>query len=741
MLRHPRHDPKPMRALPASARRLLWLSGVLYALYLIGGNLFLNSPLAAAVVDRKPDAFHAQWAWAWTLWPGQIRAHDLRLHGHTRQWLWSAQGEVADGRIMLWPLFWRELRFGTIRTSAVSVDVHRTGSNLKPPPWRRDAWRITFDRVSTTSFRQVRLGGLVADGAGGEAELGFSHQLRGGSTTIFASHVSMPKARLEYRQLELLRDARLDVHFAFDTFLHGQPPGWQKLGRGTIHIVAEGTTPTIALGADKAGALALRRSPQGGHLSADLLLEHGTLAPGGQLQWNAPVAITDADGSGQQRRGQLDLAVRPDAVTIDARIPAPAGAGNVTAPNQLEAHLRFGSRHVFPRRSASEVLRLLSGSVDGRWHFASLRWLTPLVMSAPWLQLDGAGDIVGALRVDAGRLAPGTRVDVPQGALVANILDNLFAGKAQAQARVVTSTGGARLLADLAMKRFTLASRVAPGQAYLRGHALQVHLQSSDDLARFRQAFSARLHFDRADVPDLRAYNRYLPGKSLYFLQGAGQMSTDFSIDGNGDVSAGRLQMSSASARLALGVSRLAGKLAMDTRIDRAQRSGHAFDLKDFTLKLDGVRVEGSRNPPWWARATLQHGRLDWDRPMRLRGSATLAMKDVSLLLSLFAERRALPKWIANLIDDGRATAHAEVEAQRGDFILDHLVVSNDRVDLFAHLRVRDGQPRGDLYARWGVLGLGVALADGKRQFHLLNAQRWYEAQPDLIPAEATSTR
>ncbi|WP_377304083.1 hypothetical protein [Rhodanobacter umsongensis] len=719
-------------------RRLLWLLGVLYALYLIGGNLFLNSPLASAEVNRKPEVFHAQWTWAWTLWPGDIHAHGLRLHGQARQLLWSAQGDAASGRIMLWPLLRHQLRLGPVRTSAVSLDIQPTTIDLKPPPWRRDAWRITADRVSTLSLRQVRLGALVAEGDG-EAELGFTHQLRGGSTAIFPSHVLMPNARVHYARRELLRDARLDVHFAFDPFTHDQLPGWQKLERAKIHAVIEGTTPAIALGADKAAALATRRSSQGGHLSADLLLDHGTLAPGGRLQWNAPVAITDADGTQQQRRGQLDLAVQAAAVMVDARIPPPAGPGGATAPNQLEAHLQFASRHVFPRRSASEVLRLLSGSVEGRWHFASLGWLTPLAMSRPWLRLDGAGDIVGALRIDAGRLAPGTRVDVPKAALVANILDNVFAGAAQARARVVAGAGGARLLADLAVERFTLAPRMAAGQAYLRGRALQVNLQSSDDLARFREAFTARLHFADADIPDLRAYNRYLPGKSLYFLQGTGRMSTDFSIDGHGDVSAGRMQMSSAAARLALGVSRLAGKLTMDTRIDRAQRAGHAFELKNFTLNLDGVRVEGSSAPPWWARVTLQQGRLDWDHPMRLRGSATLVMKDVSLLLSLFADRSAFPSWIANLINVGQATAHARVEAQRGDFILDHLVGSNERIDVFAHLRVSDGKPSGDLYARWGVLGLGVALADGKRHFHLLHARRWYQAQPDLLPAEATS--
>ncbi|HEY8682723.1 MAG TPA: hypothetical protein VIM06_06085, partial [Rhodanobacter sp.] len=708
-----------------------------YVLYLIVGNIFLNSPLAPAEVNRKPQVFHAQWAWAWTLWPGQIHAHDLRLHGQARQLLWSAQGDAASGRIMLWPLFRHELRFGLVRTSAVSLDIQPTSIDLKPPPWRSDAWRITVDRVSTISLRQVRMGNLVADGDG-EAELGFTHQLRGGPTAIFPSRVVMAKARLHYGPLQLLHDARVDVHFAFDPFTHEQPPGWQKIERAQIHVVAEGATPTIALGADKSGALAVRLSSLTGHLSTDFLLDHGTLAPGGRLQWNAPVAITDADGTQQRRRGQFDLAVQADALMIDTRIPPPPGADSATAPNQLQAHLQFASRQLLPRPSVSDALRLLSGTVEGRWHFASLRWLTPLTASRPWLRLNGAGDIDGALGIDAGRLRPGSHVEVPQAALAANLLDNVFTGSARAQGRVVAGKDGARTLLDMTADRFTLAPRNSPGQAYLRGHALQVDLQSSADLAHFGHDAIARLHFADADVPDLRAYNRYLPGKSLSFLAGNGHMTTEFTIDGNGDISAGHLQMNSDAARIALGVSRLLGKLRMDTRIDHARRSGHSFDLQDFTLGLDGVRVEGSRAPPWWARVSLQHGQLDWDRPMRVRGSAVLVMKDVSLLLSLFADRSAFPKWIANVINDGQATAHAEVEAQRGDFILDHLVASNKRIDLFAHLRITDGKPSGDLYARWGILGLGVAMDNGKRQFHLLHAARWYQSQPDLLPPVVT---
>jgi hypothetical protein len=50
-----------------------------------------------------------------------------------------------------------------------------------------------------------------------------------------------------------------------------------------------------------------------------------------------------------------------------------------------------------------------------------------------------------------------------------------------------------------------------------------------------------------------------------------------------------------------------------------------------------------------------------------------------------------------------------------------------------ARLRIADGKPEGDIYARWGILDVGVAMANGERQFHLLHAARWYEAQPDLL--------
>jgi hypothetical protein len=339
------------------------------------------------------------------------------------------------------------------------------------------------------------------------------------------------------------------------------------------------------------------------------------------------------------------------------------------------------------------------------------------------------------LRIDHGRLLPGSRLDIPRLDLAAIILGNRFSGEAVAKGRVVAEASGNYSAMDMTVRKFVLSPGSSPGQPYLRGSAMQLNLRSSDDLSAFRDTVLAHLQFTNAEVPDLQAYNHYLPGKSLYFISGHGSMSTELNINGEGDVSAGRMQMRTQGAQLALGTSRLTGNLSMDTRLSVAQRTGHAFDLRNFSLSMDGVQMEGANDPSWWTTITLERGRLDWDRPMQLNGTAIMRMKNVSVLLALFAKRSAFPAWIGHIIDDGEAQVTSEVQARRGEFVLDNLQANNKRIELLAHLRIAEGQPRGDIYVRWGLLNVGVALANGQREFHWANAASWYQAQPALLPA------
>lgn len=735
-----------MRSIRPLLRRSLFVLGACWVLYLIAGNVFLNTSIGPRVVNRNPAAFQAQWAWAFTLWPGHIYARDLSLHGHARRLLWSAQG-TASGRIMLWPLAVRELRFGTIHAQSVTVTLASTATNRKPPPHQPNTWRVRLDRVQTDSLQQVRAFGLQLDGPG-SAALGFSHELRGGPTEIFGGRLSMPTAQLHRGSLELLRAARIRATFSLPSVTHAQAAGWKVLDRLQVQLRVDATTPALALRADKDGALDATLAPRGGRLTVDLALQHGALVPGGELHWRMPITSTAPDGSSTDNHGQLDLRVEPTQWVVRAVIPpnivntVPAAAAanphtNTAARNnQLDAQLQLAGRTLPVHGRATELARL-SGTLLWRWHFASLRWLNPLIASkASWLRLDGAGDIDANLRVVAGELADGSRVEIPHVALTARVLDNVFSGDAHAHGEVVHGAEGAgasRTHIGIDVERFALAPQSAPDKPYLRGTALTVALQSATALPRFGDDLTAKLHFSNASIPDLRSYNRYLPGKSLRVLGGSGTLGADLTIDGTGNLSAGRLQLHSPDAHIALGVSELTGKLKIDSRLHLAAREHRSFELDDFSLGLDGVHVSGSNEPPWWARVTLEHGLLDWQQPMQLRGQAQLVMKDLSLLLSLFADRSAFPSWITGIIDSGQVTAHGRVDVRRNRFVLDDVTAHNRRADLMARLRIVDGQPDGALYARWGILGLGVRLDHGERDFHLLHAKRWYDAQPALL--------
>jgi len=720
-------------------RRSLWVFGALYVVYLIVGNIALNTAPLLRSLNRRPEAFQVQWSHAETWWPGYLRTSHLRMRGQAREWLWTAEGESASGRFLWWPLLHREFRFKTVDVSEVSISVQSAKNDLKPLPWNSDAWWITAERIETSTLRRLQWNDLLVTGDMFGA-VGFTHQLRGGITRVLASDIRSRRAVVDYGPHWRSQDVDFDLHFSSDAFTHDQPPGWQKLERANLHLTYEGSTPALNLGIAPAEKNATKTPPNDGHLSADITLDHGVLADGGKLHWQGAVATTDARGVARRAAGSASLTVKSNEVEAQLSVPPSHQADDPWAGDYFSSDMLFASRRVLPFRSSSETLKLLSGSVAAHWHFASLSWLKPLASKKPWLQWDGAGEIDTALRIDHGRLLPGSRLDVPRLDLAAMLLGNRFSGVANAKGSVVTTPNGAISMMDMSVRKFSLAPVSSPSRPYLRGETMQLDLQSSDDLSKFRDTALAHLQFANADVPDLQAYNHYLPGKSLYFISGHGSMSSDLHIDGEGDVSAGRMQMRTRGAQIALGASRLTGNLNMDTQLSVAKRSGHTFDLRNFSLSMDGVQMDGADDPSWWTTITLERGRLDWDRPMHLDGQASMRMKNLSVLLALFAKRNAFPAWIGHIVDDGEAQVTSTVQAGGGEFVMDDLRASNKRVDLLARLRIADGKPNGSVYARWGVLSVGVALDNGQRQFHLIRAAKWYQQQPPLLPAKRASS-
>ena len=728
----PSARPPPARPLPARALRWTWRALlaplVLYVLYLVAGNLFLNTSLGQSAVNRKPEKFQMHWSSASTWWPGRVALSDVRLRGHAGHARWALQARRVSGRIGLVALLRRELHVPLARAVDVSASVERVELEQPAPEPRPGGWTLRFDRIASDSVRRGSFGKLSLEGKG-SAEFGFVKQLRGGPMEVLPSTVKFSGARLTRDGQEYLRDGTLDARFAIARHTRAQAQGLDKLRLGDIELDLQGTTAALAVALDADGRGSFKTVPGQGQAKAGLKFSRGAFAPGSQLRWQMPLISTDPKGVTHTDHVQVALQVDRD-MTLTAYMPPQAGGAF-----GLDADLRIAGNQV-PFKDFGSLLPRTSGHVAGEWRFSSLRWLGRFFTSAPWLTLDGAGDVSADVQVVDGKVAAGSRFNVPEVVVVAEVMGNRIEGRGRADGRFDAGANGGLLpTLNIVLSHFNVAANDNPGAPYVQGSDLRLDVAAGEDLAALRDSLRARLAFKGARIPDLRIYNRYLPSQHLRFDGGSGVLSGDLHLDAKGDIGRGWIGVNGRKARMRVAGMTLRGDIDINTQLRRADLANRNFAVDGSAIKLDNVSFSepgGETRSGWWARINLPRARMDWDKPLSVGGNASVRMKDVGFLLSLFSRQKEYPKWVFKLVDAGQAEVRGRVQWQRDTLVLDRIAANNDRFDLQARLRLRGQRRDGSLYAKWGVLSMAVQVDGPKNQFHLLRARQWYDAQPEL---------
>ncbi|WP_313917589.1 hypothetical protein [Tahibacter sp.] len=712
-------------------RRIGWLLALLFVLYLIAANVFLNAGFGPGLINRKPDRFSMQWEHGLSLYPGHVVLWQAKFRGHARRIAWHARADRLSGRIALWPLLRRELQVPHTWADQVTGGLDLT-HELEPAEPRPGGWVLRFDRIATDSLREARWGShtLTSDG---RAEFGMWKQLRGGALEIFPSQATLRTVRLRQGDIDWLRDATLAVRFALPRHTRDEAAGWHRLALATLSLELDGQVPAFAVHMDEEprwrGAVG---QGEGGTVHARLALERGELMPGGVLTLGVPLQATDSAGKRWTQQANLQGRV---AETIELKLdlpPPPSGKGRISAD------LRVAGREVIPHQKAPPLLPRVSGTVGVQWRFDSLDWFGPLLAKAAWLHLDGAGEIDANILLKDGRIDAGSTLKIPDVAWHADVQGERFTGRARADGRVDTEDGELRPRVDIVVQQFQIGESASPQQAMVRGKNLRLELRSTGRVIEFRDSLRARLVFERADVPDLRGFNRYLPGHTLRFLGGRGQLSGDLQLDPAGKVGKGRLQVQARQAQLALSDLEFSGDVDVAAQLARADLGNEEFVLDGTRLGVRNVKVsDPERASPgdWWADIRFDRGRLHWGSPLRIDATASARLHDVSLLLALFTRNKDYPRWVLRLLDAGVVDASMRAVMRDGAIVLEDLSVSNDRFDLKARVRLADKRAQGALFLRWARLGLGLELKDDERKFHLLKAAEWFGQQPRLLPA------
>jgi len=724
------------RSTPDSPRRRRWLRRTVWTVlacylgYLALGNLYLNTALGPWSINRKPEKFVMHWGRSLTWWPGEVVLWNVSTHGHVGRTVWSMQAARASGHVSLFALLDKQVYVPRLRATDVTGAVDQVAEEIPPPLQRPGGWLLKFPSITSDSVHGGRFGRLVLTGQG-RAKVGFTKRLRGGPAELLESTAHFDTARLVQDGTAFLQGATLNARFAMSPVTRAQAKGIEKLRYARIGVTVDGDTPGLSARQSDAGSLELQLQPGQGHVQGTLALERAVLHPGGALSWRMPVTITDVHGQVHRSTLAAQLSVDKD---LHLKADMPAQVDGVLA---MAADVHADGTGI-PLNDMRSLLPRTSGRVAGQWQFSSLKWITALFVDVPWLILDGSGRVDGDITLDHGVLAPGSRLDVPRVQAQADVLGQRVTGTGSAHARLEAGKAGrARSRVDVVLTEYSAAALDDLKRPYIRGNDLQLHTESDPDLAKARQSLQAHARFKDAQVPDLRAYNRFLPNDHLRFEGGSGSLTGQLALDAAGNAGNGRVRITGRSARMQAAGLALRSDVDIDLKLQRA-------DLDHLRFQVDGSQVAmknvsfaqaGTARSGWWAQVDLQRTQLDvTDKRLAVDGNVDARMKDVGFLLDLFSQDRDYPAWMVKLVDVGNARARARVRWQRKDLVLEGIDASNDRFDLVGRFQLRDQhKPQGDLYARWGLLGTAVELRDGQHQFHVLGARRWYDRQPSYL--------
>nr|WP_115560499.1 hypothetical protein [Xanthomonas arboricola] len=623
----------------------------------------------------------------------------------------------------------------TTATASSPSDQARNPQSAKSPANptpATPAWTLQFDRIDavqvhTLSLRQLRIEG------DGQLQLGLFKQLRGGPMELFPSRAVFDNARVQWGKSELLRNGQLRLEASIARHVPDQARGLALLQLTDALVAVHGDTAALDVTRTAQGRHTVVTRPGKGRADGELRWTRGALQPGSQLHWRAP--LHDSTRMPAALLGELAAQLQvDDNMRLTVSMPEPADAGLT-----LDADLRVQGRQL-PLQSLRDLLPRTSGHARLHWQLASLSWIPALFPDVDWLTLEGDGLVDADLRIAHGQLGAGSRLRVPHVRAHVGVMGHAIDGQASADLRVDADANGQLLPAlALQMQQFAIAHTDAPTRPFVQGRDLRLDLQTRADarnLATLRDATRAHLTFANARVPDLRAYNRYLPQQQLRFDGGNGVLSGDLQIEPGGRIGKGGLRLGARAARLQFAGLALRGDVDADLRLQRGDLRAENFRLDASTVQLRNVGFtgpDGQRRDGWWARIVLDDTRMQWRQPVGVDGRVRIQVRDLAFLMALYARDRSIPNWMLRLVDAGQAQVVGRVHWQGDTVIVDRLQARNARFQVDARLRLQGTQRSGSLLARWGVVSAAVGLRNDTPEWHLLRAPEWYQAQPDLL--------
>jgi hypothetical protein len=383
------------------------------------------------------------------------------------------------------------------------------------------------------------------------------------------------------------------------------------------------------------------------------------------------------------------------------------------------------------------LLSQADGQVSATLTVSQLDWIAALLNRPMGLGLSGAAEIDADIRLADGWPISGTKLTVPPTPLGLALLEHRVTGQGQASLTLEHSGKHPRLrlevgLADAQLHRHD-EPRPGIGEAQLDAAVVV-----TDPLGKQGGVAEATLKLHSARVHDMAIYNAYLPTNvPLALVGGAASLVGDLRLGPKH--AQGAFVLVADGVRLALDRTELSGDLRLDVLVRDGSAADMRFDIAGSKLALDRVRVKdpvaATAAPDWNLRLQLEDTEVRWHKPMQLKTTAGITIKDTRPFVALLDNARSRHPWIDDLLTVEDLGGHLRLAIDGKDAVLQDAMVSGAEIGVHAKGRAAPAGREAMVLVRWHNLIGALELEGAHKHFDLGNARARFDAyRPGATP-------
>ena len=254
------------------------------------------------------------------------------------------------------------------------------------------------------------------------------------------------------------------------------------------------------------------------------------------------------------------------------------------------------------------------------------------------------------------------------------------------------------------------------------------------DLAAEQGELTLTLDLPSSKIKDIAVLSPLLPPKApLTFLPGSPALIRA-RLELRGPSAEGGVWVDGSRVGIGLGNQSLRGGLYAVVEVKKGDLQSGTFDISGTKVGFRAAALSGpgelAKGAPWSGEALVSEGRLHTKVPGDLKVKVKLEMTDTRPVVALFAANYSSVKWFKGILDIKDVTGSAGLAMEGTTTVIDGVDVLGKGLQMQGRMRLKGGRLNGAFFAQIHRFSAAVSIENGKRQWKLTSARKWYDALP-----------